>query len=52
MPRGAADVLSGCPGKQFLISLKLMVGEDGIEDMKALRAVFDPNGVLNPGNLF
>ena len=32
--------------------LKLMVGDSGIEDMRAVKRVFDPHGILNPGNMF
>jgi D-lactate dehydrogenase (cytochrome) len=39
-------------GKLKLPFLRLMYGEDGIAEMRALRAVFDPCGKLNEGNLF
>ena len=32
--------------------LKLMVGDSGIEAMRAVKRVFDPRGLLNPGNMF
>lgn len=32
--------------------LKLMYGEAGVGEMRALKKVFDPLGILNPGNLF
>jgi D-lactate dehydrogenase (cytochrome) len=32
--------------------LKLMCGEDGIREMRALKSLFDPKNLLNPGNLF
>ncbi len=32
--------------------LKIMFGESGIEQMRTLKAHFDPKGLLNPGNLF
>ncbi len=32
--------------------LELMYGSDGVAQMRALKQVFDPGGVLNPGNLF
>ena len=32
--------------------LRQMFGEDGIAQMRALKAHFDPGGILNPGNLF
>ena len=32
--------------------LRLMYGDEGIEEMRALRKLFDPDGALNVGNLF
>lgn len=32
--------------------LRLMFGEDGIAAMRAVKTVFDPAGLLNPGTLF
>jgi D-lactate dehydrogenase (cytochrome) len=32
--------------------LKMMYGDHGIDEMRALKALFDPEGILNPGNLF
>lgn len=32
--------------------LELKVGETGIEVMKAVKAAFDPHGLLNPGKMF
>ena len=32
--------------------LRLMAGDAGINEMRKLKALFDPDGVLNPGNLF
>ena len=32
--------------------LCLMYGEDGIAAMRAVKHVFDPAGLLNPGTLF
>ena len=32
--------------------LRLMFGEDGIAAMRAVKQVFDPAGLLNPGTLF
>jgi D-lactate dehydrogenase (cytochrome) len=32
--------------------LRVMYGPDGIEEMRKVRRLFDPEGVLNPGNLF
>lgn len=32
--------------------LELRVGETGIEVMKAVKAAFDPHGLLNPGKMF
>jgi D-lactate dehydrogenase (cytochrome) len=39
-------------GKLKTAFLRLMYGADGIEQMRALRRVFDPNEVMNRGNLF
>jgi len=39
-------------GKLKVPMLQLMYGETGIAEMRALKALFDPEGVLNPGNLF
>jgi D-lactate dehydrogenase (cytochrome) len=35
--------------KEFL---ELMYGTQGVAEMRALRAIFDPDTMLNPGNLF
>jgi len=32
--------------------LELMYGAQGIAEMRALKRIFDPAGILNPGNLF
>ncbi len=32
--------------------LKLMYGDEGIREMRKLKQLFDPCGLLNPGNLF
>jgi D-lactate dehydrogenase (cytochrome) len=32
--------------------LLLLYGEEGIEQMRAVKRVFDPQGILNPGNVF
>ena len=32
--------------------LRMMYGAEGIEQMRALRELFDPDGLLNPGDLF
>lgn len=32
--------------------LELMYGAQGIEEMRRLKRVFDPRGMLNPGNMF
>ena len=32
--------------------LKMMYGDEGIAQMRALRQLFDPDMILNPGNLF
>ena len=39
-------------GKLKTAMLREMYGEEGIEQMRAVRKVFDPEGRLNPGNLF
>jgi D-lactate dehydrogenase (cytochrome) len=39
-------------GKLKTAFLELMYGAEGIAEMRALRARFDPEGLLNPGNLF
>jgi len=38
-------------GKLKINFLKLMFGDDGIQKMRRLKALFDPSGILNPGNL-
>jgi D-lactate dehydrogenase (cytochrome) len=32
--------------------LKAMLGPEGIEQMRAVKAVLDPQGILSPGNMF
>lgn len=32
--------------------LRMMYGDEGIDQMRSLRALFDPKGLLNTGNLF
>ena len=32
--------------------LELMVGEAGLREMRSLKMLFDPDGLLNSGNLF
>ncbi len=39
-------------GKSKAPFLKIMFGEQGIEEMRRLRKIFDPKMVLNRGNLF
>jgi D-lactate dehydrogenase (cytochrome) len=39
-------------GKLKTAFLQLMYGDEGIAEMRALKAQFDPDGLLNPGNLF
>ena len=39
-------------GKLKAPMLREMFGEEGIRQMRELRKLFDPAGVLNPGNLF
>jgi D-lactate dehydrogenase (cytochrome) len=39
-------------GKLKVALLHLMVGDDGIRSMKQIKRIFDPAGLLNPGNLF
>jgi len=39
-------------GKNKTDFLKLMYGDEGIREMRELKNLFDPHGLLNPGNLF
>ncbi|MFH0878876.1 MAG: FAD-linked oxidase C-terminal domain-containing protein, partial [Lentisphaerota bacterium] len=39
-------------GKLKTALLRAMYGDDGIDQMKALKKIFDPAGMLNRGNLF
>jgi len=39
-------------GKNKTEFLKLMHGDDGIREMQKFKHLFDPAGLLNPGNLF
>lgn len=39
-------------GKIKRAFLEMMAGADGIEKMRRLKRLFDPGGMLNPGNLF
>lgn len=39
-------------GKLKSSFLELMFGTHGIAEMRALKKLFDPEGILNPGNLF
>lgn len=39
-------------GKLKISFLKMMYGTEGINEMSAVRAAFDPDGILNKGNLF
>jgi FAD/FMN-containing dehydrogenase len=32
--------------------LRQMIGDKGVLAMKQLKRIFDPSGLLNPGNLF
>ena len=32
--------------------LKILYGKDGIDEMKAIKKVFDPEGRMNAGNVF
>jgi D-lactate dehydrogenase (cytochrome) len=32
--------------------LEILVGSDGVEEMRATKKIFDPSGLLNKGNLF
>jgi D-lactate dehydrogenase (cytochrome) len=39
-------------GKNKTEFLKVMYGEEGIQQMRSMKALFDPHSLLNPGNLF
>jgi D-lactate dehydrogenase (cytochrome) len=39
-------------GKLKTDLLREMYGEKGIAEMRELKSIFDPAGILNPGNLF
>ena len=39
-------------GKNKTDLLEIMYGEDGVREMRKLKRLFDPDGRLNPGNLF
>jgi len=39
-------------GKLKTAFLEMMYGPEAIEEMRALKLLFDPNRILNPGNLF
>jgi D-lactate dehydrogenase (cytochrome) len=39
-------------GKLKVALLRLMYGDSGIAQMREVRARFDPDGLLNPGNMF
>ena len=39
-------------GKNKAFMLKIMYGEDGIEQMRQLKKTLDPAQLLCPGNLF
>jgi D-lactate dehydrogenase (cytochrome) len=39
-------------GKLKVEMLRKMYGDSGLQQMKAIKKIFDPNGRLNPGNLF
>jgi len=39
-------------GKLKVAFLKEMYGEDGLRQMRAVKDLFDPKGLLNQGNLF
>jgi D-lactate dehydrogenase (cytochrome) len=39
-------------GKLKTAFLEMMYGQEAIEEMRALKLLFDPNLILNPGNLF
>jgi len=39
-------------GKLKTYLLPLLYGKEGIAEMRAVKAVLDPDGILNPGNIF
>ncbi len=50
--RGGAISAEHGIGKLKIPFLRLMYGEEGIAQMRALKRVFDPDMLLNPGTLF
>lgn len=38
-------------GKRYIDHLELMYGKDGLYEIARIKGVFDPNGILNPGNM-
>jgi len=49
--RGTVSAEHGI-GKVRIPYLELMVGKKGLKEMARVKKAFDPNGILNPGNLF
>ena len=49
--RGSVSAEHGI-GKIKASLLETMFGPDGIAAMRQVKAIFDPEGLLNPGNLF
>jgi len=39
-------------GKLKKALLRMMIGDRGIDEMRRIKGIFDPKGLLNPGNLF
>jgi D-lactate dehydrogenase (cytochrome) len=38
-------------GKRYIPYLELMYGKRGLDEIARIKGIFDPNGILNPGNM-